>query len=526
MPDVQTDAAPDVSSLYGAPNALDPKITSGLADLQRRKISADTASEAHIEKTLDEDSAMMKHALSREGASANDIKPWNAEAEQRKTAYDPVEAFGSLGSVFALLASAFTHQPMENALNGAAAAMNAVKQGKTEEYQRAYEAWKANTDLALKRHQMMHENYVDAAELLKTNLAAGRAKMAADAAKFGDQKTLFLLEHGMDKELIDLQMARENSALKLAEAMPKIEEDHIKLNSLLDMKDENGKQLYDPKQPGSPRSQRAIKAWHEMWSPYAGRPMSADQQFLEQYKSEHPNATAEDTVKAFGEWKRAQKPASLGAKNLTVDRQNAAAADKYAQELRDKNPNMSEDEIANKRAARYQELKTKSTPITANRADEIQGKIDRVDFAEGLTNDIDKLLLKHHAISGLGGTLTRPAEVIANLLGSNETDRKEFQRLVSEMQMVAPRILLDTNGRPMGAEAERLNTIIAGLRPGDTGPNTIRAYMDLRDQLESIKQRYRARLKETTPGAAPASGGSDWWKDPGAGKVHPTEGLL
>ena len=98
--------------------------------------------------------------------------------------------------------------------------------------------------------------------------------------------------------------------------------------------------------------------------------------------------------------------------------------------------------------------------------------------------------------------------------------------MVGEMQMVAPRILLDTNGRPMGAEAERLNTIIAGLRPGDTGPNTIRAYMDLRDQLELIKQRYRARLKETTPDAAPPSGGSDWWKDPGAGKVHPTEGLL
>ena len=53
MADPQTSPAPtsgmpDLNSLYGG--GVDPAITSGLADLERRKISADTASEARIDK--------------------------------------------------------------------------------------------------------------------------------------------------------------------------------------------------------------------------------------------------------------------------------------------------------------------------------------------------------------------------------------------------------------------------------------------------------------------------------------------
>ena len=506
---------PDLNSLYGGSGGIDPAITSGLADLERRKISADTAGEARISKTLDEDSARMKAAFAAEGASAHDIKPWDEKAESAKHNYDPIEAFGSVGSVFAILASAFTHQPMENALNGAASAMNAIKQGKKEDYQRAYEAWKSNSELALKRHQMMHEEYVDAGELLKTNLAAGRAKMTAAAARFGDQKTLFLLEHGMDKELIDLQMARQNSALKMAEALPKIEEDHIKLTSLLDMKDENGQPLYDQQHPGSPRSQRAIKQWHEMWS---------TTQHYNSISQEEGKAVEElvsqgmPRAEAIAKVREGAKAGGAGASNLTTERQRAQDVAKYRSDL--KTQGYSDTEIADKAAAYEAKLKREAGAITANRSDELAGKINRIELAEHITDKIDHLLLKHKAITGLGGIATRPLEVIANVLGSNETDRVEFAGLVSEMQTIAPRILLDSNNRPISAEAAHVYQYIKGLRPGDTGPNTLRGYFELRDQMEFIKKGYQKRRGEAPAEEAPAdTGGEKWWDSPAAGRV-------
>ena len=51
-----------------------------------------------------------------EGVGPNELKPWNAAEESRKHEYDPFEAFGSVGSVFATIASAFTRRPMINAL--------------------------------------------------------------------------------------------------------------------------------------------------------------------------------------------------------------------------------------------------------------------------------------------------------------------------------------------------------------------------------------------------------------------------
>ena len=45
--------------------------------------------------------------------------------QQRQT--DPIQAFGSFGSMFAILASGFTHQPAINSMNAAASAINAAK---------------------------------------------------------------------------------------------------------------------------------------------------------------------------------------------------------------------------------------------------------------------------------------------------------------------------------------------------------------------------------------------------------------
>ena len=511
MADTQTSPAPtsgmpDLNSLYGG--GVDPALTSGLADLERRKISADTAAESRLNKTLDEDSARMKAAFAAEGASAHDIKPWDEKAESAKHNYDPIEAFGSVGSVFAILASAFTHQPMENALNGAASAMNAIKAGKNEEYKRAYDAWKSNTELAEKRHQMMHEEYVDAGELLKTNLAAGRAKMTAAAARFGDQKTLFLLEHGMDKELIDLQNARDTSAIKMGEAKLKMQAEFAKIGLLYDMKDKDGKQMYDPQNPGSPKSQEAYQKWMHLTSPYSAHSASADQTFIQQYYTEHPDATAEQFMKAFGEFKQAQKAGGPGGTDSkTWAGQKAARLKQLNTET---GPGHEEDNI---RRVNHEFGEGVLTPTSS---ENLRSRIDLLGHSMDKLDEAVNTLHKHIGAAGAAGYATRLGERVGNILGSNATDRDNFMRTIEYLRLEAPRLLTDSHGRPMSAEAERINHIIGGLNIGDTTANTLRNLEEISTLYAEMRNQSNQRLKGTWkgPDEAPAAHKSDtdWYK--------------
>ncbi len=157
--------------------------------------------------------------------------------------------------------------------------------------------------------------------------------------------------------------------------------------------------------------------------------------------------------------------------------------------------------------------------MTSNRADDIRGKVSQVELAEGTITHIEDMLKKHNAITGLGGKVTRPAEVVGNIFGSNETDRKQFERWVSELQEIAPRILLDSKGRPLSSEAGRVENIIAGLKAGDTTANTARAYYEFRKVLQQIKGNLHSRLsgsfderfKGEAPGSTPEKPADNSW---------------
>lgn len=429
-------------------------ITAGLADIERAKINAETRAYGGIEGQMGKDLKAVEEARKNAGVEPGTLKPWNEKMEAAKYETDPIAAFGSIGSVMGILASAFTHEPLVNAMSASAAAINAIKQGDKDAYNHAYKAWEANTKLALEKHKIQHEQFEDAITLLKTNMAAGEAKARLLAAKFGDQKSLFLLENGMDKDLIELQTARQTAALKMEQMLPKIQENNAIISGLF-------AKGYDPKHPTSPESQKALHDWQ-----------------MEQAQIKHMGS-------------------ALGGGILTPGRQQAAAIQERMQEIKAKHPEMPDSDAYTQAA---QEIKTQTATPTGNRLDELKGKENQVDNALHITDEIDQMLLRHKFITGLGGNLTRPPEIIANILGSNETDREQFKRLVQEMRLMAPRILLDTRGRPISAEAERVNDIIAGLSPGDTGPNTIRAYVELRDQLNRIK----GQLKERQGPAAPS----------------------
>ncbi len=184
------------------------RVSQGLSNIAGQKAEDDTAILGGTSRALQQDAYRAHQAFNAEAATSRDIPSWNEEAQKAKFATDPVKAFGSVGSVFAMVAAAFTHRPMINALQGSAAAMDAIKAGNDQGYKDAFTAWKANTDLAIKRHDMMHQEYQDATELMKTDMTAGEAQLRMAAIKYDDNKMKFLLDNGLSKDVIDLMSSR------------------------------------------------------------------------------------------------------------------------------------------------------------------------------------------------------------------------------------------------------------------------------------------------------------------------------
>lgn len=501
-------AAPDLAALSRPPSDL----TGNLVDLQKRKMSTEGAIDRLTEQRMEADRARMEKAFQAEGVGPDSIKPWNATEEHRKFETSPLEAFGSVASVFAILASAFTHAPMEHALNGSAAAMNAIRAGDEEAYKRSFETFKVNMDLAQKRFQMQHQLYSDAMGLMQTDATAGRIKLENAARRFGDEKTLMMLNAGMDKELIDLTNARMKTAGQVFELNDKITDSTIRKTVFESLQ----KQIPDmPGQPGQKDPMAVMRAWnvaHGIHEP-------VDQQLVTKFLVDHPNATPEE-VAEYAAKIRQVRVGGGGNTDLTSERQ--IAADVAKQEKKWRTEGLSDDEVARKGAALRRELKAASTPITANKRDDLRSNIDRASNFETTIDHVEELLTRHGFLTGLGGKVLRPGESMMNALGgSNSTDWRQFERWVSELKEWAPRILNETRGRPLASEAGQINSIVAGLSLGDTTANTVRAYRELKPLIAKIKRDLQSREggtwspdKPTPEGPAAAPPKAKWMDAP------------
>ena len=451
------------------------EVTAKMADNQREKIAAEDKVVGGLDSTINRSIPQIEELSKKAGVEAEKLKPWDADAEAAKRRTDPIEAFGSFGSVFGILASAFTHAPMENALNASAAAMQAIKAGDKESYDRAQKGWEDNLKMTLDRHKIQHDAYQDAVSLLNVNMSAAQTKLQVLAARFGDKQVQTLLDAGMNKEVEDLLAARQRNSLALQEQMPKIVEENAKMSRLFALG-------YDPKAPTTEKSQEA----------------------LQKFQQEQADLKRRRVGGSAG-----------GASNLTGDRQIAADVAKIVEQYKTEHPEATVEEIADLRATELKRLKSAAAAPSGNKVDELTGKINRVEYAESTIDKVEALLKKHKAITGLGGTISRPGEAIGNVFGSNETDRAQFKRYISELQEWAPRILTDSGGRPLSAEAGKVSNIIAGLNAGDTTANTARAYAELRPLLKRIKEDLAKRRGGAPESSAPAA------KEPKAWESYP-----
>lgn len=160
------------------------------------------------------------------------VKPWDAQKELAEHQTNPFQTFGSLGSIFAIAASAFTHTPAVNAMNGIASAINAVKANDEESYKKSYEAWKQNYELALERHKAQHEDYEDAISMADHDINGAKAKLLADSVKYDDKLLRSKLEMDDLSKISEIQNARDASARGWAGLKPEIEAFHEHMDTM------------------------------------------------------------------------------------------------------------------------------------------------------------------------------------------------------------------------------------------------------------------------------------------------------
>lgn len=300
MADTQTDttnpAGADIGALINPPAGL----TAGLADINRAKIEKTEKVYDDTEKRLDQDQARATRAYDATGIGSNQLEPWDEQQQREKFHHEPLEAFGSLGSVVGLLGAAFVHAPMEAGLNASAAAMNAIKAGDDQGYERAFAAHKFNTDLVVKRHDMMRESYSDAITLMQTDMRAGEAKLQMEAARFGDRKVQFLLDNGQSEELYKMMDARSKAVEGMAKAADAINESMLKKNAYdgtakgIDAAAKQAEQ--ETGQPVDPMetAARKLQAFNRIYKTKTDTPA---QEILGTYLAQHPMATAEELAK-------------------------------------------------------------------------------------------------------------------------------------------------------------------------------------------------------------------------------------
>lgn len=347
------------------------QLTSDLTKLYEQKSKTEAGMSAGEQRQIKQDRSQMERAYQQEGHTADDLKPWNAEQEQRKYSHSPMEEFGSFGVMFAIAASAFTHTPATNALNAAAAYMNAVKQGDEDQYNKAFTAFKENSELAIKRADIERAQFEEANKLLDTDMTLWRAKTEAAAARFGNQKMLAFLRAGMDPEVIQAQEAQAKATQGMMEAREHIVEgksrmDYIKAKmAMLPKEQQNDPQKYmqfardyDADKDASTPEQQAYRGFVENYetanngqqpptdeivkflkgineAKYGGRSSNTQGIALKAFMDENPNATAEQLQSFLQRGRSMRSPQSVAVAKYLEEHPDATSEDieKFAGEF-------------------------------------------------------------------------------------------------------------------------------------------------------------------------------------------------
>ena len=478
------------------------KVNAADLSLTKQKIGAEAGMEAARKRKDDAYEALQQRLITAEGATMDDIKPWNAEKELNDRKTNLWDQFGSPGFVIAMIASSFSGTPMNSALNAGAAAMNAINEGDMDRYHKAFDAWKENSNLTLKRLDLEEHQFGQIENLRTKSAESYHAAATALASRFNDQRLLIMLNAGLDGPVQEALAARAKSKIELADARQRLLDNDIRMRLI------NSDPDY---KSGDPKKMAA--AIHRADDAMRGddAKMTPDQRFQLLWHQQHPEGTYQEFSDAYDKFKRDQYIGRGGAHGMQgeIDQRNIRWDAEH--------PDASEAERDAAHDANIKDVKqANAPPITGNKRVDLESHLGQYDDALKLIDGIDKVLNKYAGAAGVAGRATRLGERVGNILGSNSTDRTQMMRDIEQLQVMGPRLLLDQKtGRPLSIEAGKISDIIAGLNLGDTTANTLRAMKELKERLSTIRDRDKSQMGGPAPKTAlPVTEDKPWENDP------------
>ena len=490
------------------------EVSAEYSELLKSQIGADAAATQHELDVNRGYESRMEKLNNQIGHSLDNIKPWNADVETAKRTTGLWEQFGSPGFVLAMVASSFTTMPMVSALNAGAAAMNAINQGDHEAYEKAFNAWKDNTELALKRSRLEQEQFNNLSHLRETKLADYRVKLESMLRTNGDERKLLLLQHDMLPEIDEAFGHQFEAADKLAKLAPHMIQNHVLMNALnsdpewkealasgdgtkmMDVYTKNIRKITDATERhygrggiGAPGSNAA------RWEAVASK-----------VRAEHPELSEGDvaieTNRLIAESRHVE----------TISEKRWKERRSIEDDLHEKYPEASPGDIALRADKIQAEAKT---AVTGNQRAKIESHIGQYDDALKIIDQVDNTINKYVGAAGIAGRAGRMEERLSNWAGGNQSDRVQMERDINQLQLMMPRLLLDiSTGRPLSAEEAKIESIVAGLKWGDTKVNTLRAMKELSERLKVLRDRnQKALVGESSvapPTEKPAEPTHDW----------------
>jgi hypothetical protein len=496
----------DLSSLLPTKKQVESG-TAALTSIQEKKMGAEDVMLRQFDARQEQDRSRMNAAMAAQGATIEELKhgTWNAQEEMGKRETSLWEQFGSPGFIIAMIGSRFSAMPMNSALQAGGAAMNALNQGKMDDYKRSFEAWQKNTELVIKRQQMEHELYEEIEHLRSSDMAAWRVKASAIATRFDDQRKLALLQNGMDPEVLEAIEGETKAAKEMSDVKTLLTERKMQMDALnLDKDWTSG----DPA-----RMKRAMDRMQ------AGK-QTPEQDMWDSFRRGEPDATIDRQLEVYKEIQAGKYTYRSSGGAPTKEKEIAQIKADYKKT----HPEASEEE-AYKHAA--QEVEKAHRTMTANEAMRQGSHLEQYDLVlTDVLPQAEDILRKHVGAAGAAGYVTRAGESVSNIFGSNDTDRRQFESDIDELKLHAPQLLLDrATGRPLSSEHELIDHIIRGLNMGDTTANTLRSLEELKKRLGALRQSAAERIGGSAPAAKPAAAptSTGWDAYPEVGSSSPNK---
>lgn len=435
-----------------------------------------------IREQIKTDSAKGKADADAKTPKPADLQPWTAKPPEQ----NPIQAFGSFGSIFGILASAATHQPWQSSMNAATAAMNAVKANDAAAYKEAYQAWKDNTDLMLKTHDAQYKDFQAAMEKRKTDVAESNAMLTTLSAKYGDHITDAYKEAGLMGQLNEAWASRQKAALGILEVMPKIEEQNMTITAVHD--------LQAARKSGDPQAiAAATQNLHDLaaakypsmanQNTVAGQRATAIQQGLQEWRDAH-NGQEPDAATRTGIIERVTRSESRAGTQSDFISQ-------YKKEQRDAGSAKTDSELDLEARQKW------SSNLTGNQRQKLEEHVDQFDNSLDRLDKVSNALDKYVGAAGVAGKALRAKEIVSNIFGSSDTDRVQFRRDIEYLQTMSHRLLTDASGRPLSSDAKKLDDVIGGLNMGDTTANTLRSLQEIKTLYNKMRGDTVSQLQGT-----------------------------